>query len=214
MLCCMFFSVYSERAQSTLDVGLNSVTLTKNHLTANFSFNSGKLFPAWHSLRPKDMSLLGDRLSRVAITESHQGTTKWGTKPSQMLETQEVDTSGNELSSLAGIGLCSEDIQLDNNNDYQAETYTFFPRSLWWLVGEFCRETPCFGPEVSSNNILFREADIINDIAEKLLFWVENSKGARNCLIAGAGWIIWIIVCVFVEKFLHRLHFFLCNFLA
>ena len=141
----MFFAVFNDGIQWTLDFGLDSVLIAKNELDQIITISSQERpLGAWQLLLSQRQNSLNNHLARVPITPNQEGTIETREEVLPSVGAQDLDTSSYQVSDLEDIEFNWEDSQLDMDAVLRPSIDTpFSPKSFDdLLMGDGSVEKP------------------------------------------------------------------------
>ena len=135
----------SDEIPSTLDFGPDSVTIAVFDLDQNITISSQeKPLAAWQLLLSQRQDFSNNHLSRVPITENHEGTMDMRDKLISSVGAQDLDTSSYQVSDLEDIEFNWEYPQLDMDAVFRPGIDTPFSPTTFddLLMGDESVENP------------------------------------------------------------------------
>ena len=110
----MFFSVFNDGIQWTLDFGPDSVTIAVIYPDRKKTVISQEMpLAAWQLLLSQRQDFLDNRLPRFPITPNQQGTMEMRDEVLSSVGAQDLDTSSYQLTDLGDIELKCENSQFE-----------------------------------------------------------------------------------------------------
>ena len=144
----MILSVSNDEIQWTLDFGPDSVTIAVNDLHQKLTTSSQEIPLAdWQLLLSQRKDFLNNLLSRVPITENHEGTFEMRDEVLSSVGAKDLDTSSYQVSDLEDIEFNWENPKLDMDAVFRPGIDTPFLQqhlTIYWRVMDHLKTPLCW----------------------------------------------------------------------